>query len=741
MGTGSSSNRREVRKAPDTVQALSMDLRHSKAHFQAVNQYVIKEKIGGGGMGTVYLAFDVQLKRDVALKVLNALDQGSLERFVREREITADLDHPNFVRILSMGYLSSRDGLWPFYTMPLLRGETLASLIRRRYLATEEGEKLRAEVTMPRLLSLIQQICLAVESAHQKGIIHRDLKPANIVLGPYGELYIVDLGLAKYLHEEDGTFHDRKQTPPPQPGVDRMDLTGAGAVGTPFFMAPEQIVNPSTVDARGDVFGIGAILYCALTGRRPLYLPAEEARGDFVMPQEVEADPPPRSRRQPDRREPEPPPKKAGAIPRWHEDDEVSTQESRTRHRADVLNYELVSPDRLVARRRSTDPVLDPIDPALTAICLKAMARKPEDRYPSCKAMWREIEQYLDGRAELILSREGSELARSVSRDSLSTVHRDFELAERRLHQRILERESTGRHGIEEKLDLFDLLLGKAKIAERQGDSLSTIRAVTRVEPVIETTLEVVQRQYIQLLMAKGTALSQQEDFAGARTILAKAIALARIHKHDDLVAAAYCAYGIACSGTGDPGDYHDGLAALEDSITFSDRSGDVVQGVHSRVGLARLHMNARLESEKVMTLLDAALGKAGGDPALKAEVHLALGACHLGRREWSLAVRHLDDSMRHANEIDAQNFSREAHFLLGQAYHGLGQESGCIHHFRQALRFRGVTRNAMERKVTTFCRNNRINLEQLRLDRLRDSTRKLPILPATRAPAASESK
>jgi tetratricopeptide (TPR) repeat protein len=295
--------------------------------------------------------------------------------------------------------------------------------------------------------------------------------------------------------------------------------------------------------------------------------------------------------------------------------------------------------------------------------------------------------------------------------------------------------------GIEEKLDLFDLLLGKAKIAERHGDSTSTIRAVTRVEPVIETTLEVVQRQHIQLLMAKGGALSHQEDFAGAKTILAKAIALSRIHKHDDLVAAAYCAYGIACSGTGDPADYHDGLAALEDSINFSDRSNDLSQGVRSRVGLARLHMNARLETEKVMNLLDAALGKAGQDPGLLAEVHLALGASHLSRKEVSLAIRHLDDAMRHSRAIDAQNLVREAHFLLGQAYHALGQETGYAEHFRQALRVRGPRRNLMERKINAYCQLHRINREQLRLEKVRETTKRLPSLSPNRSTEASETR
>jgi len=746
MGTGSTPSRRESRKTAASTQGFTRDLRVSKTHFQAVNQYVIKERIGIGGMGTVYLAFDVQLKRDVALKVLNTLDQASLERFVREREITADLDHPNFVRILSMGYLSSKDGLWPFYTMPLLRGETLAELIRRRNKADEEGERLRSEITLPRLLALVQQICLALESAHQKGIIHRDLKPSNVVLGPYGELYVVDLGLAKYLHEEEATPSGKSPGSNGQADASSLDLTGQGAVGTLFFMAPEQLLNPACVDARSDVFGVGAILYCVLTGHRPLYLPANEANGDFPIATEAEETrviSPPANPQVKERRGGRGQKLLSLSIPHWHEQEQPSTLETRSKLRLQVLNDELVPPDQLVARRRrSTETMPDPIDPALNAICMKALARNPESRFPSCRAMWQELEQYLEGRADLILSREAGDLTRAVSGTSMSTMLRDYELAERRLHERIFQRESTGRLGIEEKLDLFDLLLGKAKIAERHGDSSQTIRAVTRVEPVIETALEVIQRQYIQLLVAKGSALYQQEDHAGAKTILAKAIALARIHKHDDLVAAAYCAYGMACSGTGDPADYQDGLAALEDSINFSDRAGDLSQAVRSRVGLARLHMNARLDSEKVMNLLDVALGKAGQDPGLLAEVHLALGACHLGRKELSLAIRHLEDSMRHSKEIDAQNLTREAHFLLGQAYYGLGQESACADHFRQALRVRGPRRAVMERRINAYCQAYRITLDQLRVDKVRESTvRRLPKVTASPSAESTETK
>jgi serine/threonine protein kinase len=690
-----------------------MDFRHSKTHFQAVNQYVVKERIGVGGMGTVYLAFDVQLKRNVALKVLNTLDQGSLERFVREREITADLDHPNFVRILSMGYLSSKEGLWPFYTMPLLRGETLASLIRRRLRPDEAGEKLRAEVTLPRILALVQQICLALESAHRRGIIHRDLKPANIVIGPYGEPYVVDLGLAKYLHEDERRTAGAAPRPDSASRSAEEDLTGPDAVGTLFYMAPEQIENPSTVDARCDVFGLGAILYSILTGHRPLYLPSSEADGDFEIPVEAElvaapAKPlDPRKERRHSGRRPEVLP-----IPHWHEDEAPSTLAARTKFRIQVQTGVLVTPDKLAARRRrSTEALFDPVDPALTAICVKALARRPEDRYPTCRAMWQELETYLEGRSELILMREAGDVMQTVSLATIPNALKSYALAERRLNEKIFQRESVGRMGIEEKLDLCDLLLGKAKISERHGNSHSTLKSVRQVEPVVEMAMEVLQRQYIQLLMAKGTAITQQEDPSGGKAIFAKAIALGRMHKHPDLVAAACCGYGIACASTGDPADYQDGKSALKDSIGFADQSENLAQAVHSRVGLARLHMSARAKSEKAkaVEVLEVALAKAGQDPGLLAEVHLALGESLLGRQEMALGIRQLEKAMRHAKVIDARNLAWEAHYLLGDAHHTLGNLNESAKHFRKALRIRGPRLAIMERKIAAFCQANNV--------------------------------
>src|SRR6185436_1422106 len=230
-----------------------------------------QEKIGEGGMGVVYRAFDEKLRRDVAIKVLFNTDDDALERFIREQETTARLDHPNFVRVLAIGYLTLKDRSLPFYAMPLIRGRTLERLVLRRLFKDPEGLRLRREYSQVTLLRMLGQLCLTLQSAHDKRIIHRDLKPSNILIGPYGDVVVTDLGLAKFLTpdaNETGFFdvHVMEQLARVQRGGTQETI-----IGTPFYMAPEQGLTPRAVDHRADIFGLGAVLYFLLAGCKPQY--------------------------------------------------------------------------------------------------------------------------------------------------------------------------------------------------------------------------------------------------------------------------------------------------------------------------------------------------------------------------------------------------------------------------------------------------------------------------------------
>jgi len=201
----------------------------------AESRYEILETIGEGGMGTVYLAHDRELERDVALKVLLAAAPSSddRERILREARILASLEHPGIVPVHDVGVL--QDGRL-FYVMKRVKGEHFDEFVH--------GEHSRTE-----LLRAFLQVCDAVSFAHAAGVVHRDLKPQNIMLGAFGEVLVLDWGVAKWQKELAGP--DNANT----------------AAGTPGYMAPEQLQG--VVDARSDVFGLGGILFFLLTGRHP----------------------------------------------------------------------------------------------------------------------------------------------------------------------------------------------------------------------------------------------------------------------------------------------------------------------------------------------------------------------------------------------------------------------------------------------------------------------------------------
>lgn len=213
-------------------------------------RYRIVGTLGRGGMATVYDAFDRELGRQVALKVLDLPDAGGelAERMLREARVVARLEHPGIVPIHDVGVLP--DGR-AFYAMKRVKGQRLDQLLN-----TTLNERLRH----------FQKICEAVAFAHANGIIHRDLKPENIMVGGFGEVLVMDWGLAKVLREPSSETGPAEQNPETEPS-----LTSHGAVmGTPSYMAPEQRSGSTeTLNERTDVYALGAILYFLLTGEAP----------------------------------------------------------------------------------------------------------------------------------------------------------------------------------------------------------------------------------------------------------------------------------------------------------------------------------------------------------------------------------------------------------------------------------------------------------------------------------------
>jgi serine/threonine-protein kinase len=206
------------------------------------NEYRLGEVIGRGGMGEVLIAHDMRIGRDVAVKRMRsrAPSESEIDRFVREARIQARLDHPAIVPVHEVGL--DRDGK-PYFTMRRLTGTNLHELLRTR------------AVSQQRLLRAFADVCLAIDYAHARGVIHRDLKPANIMLGDFGEVYVLDWGVARCLDETNDT-DERTQ---------RMTEVGA-ILGTPGYIAPEQLVG-SPAGTAADVYSLGAILFEILTGQ------------------------------------------------------------------------------------------------------------------------------------------------------------------------------------------------------------------------------------------------------------------------------------------------------------------------------------------------------------------------------------------------------------------------------------------------------------------------------------------
>ncbi len=236
----------------------------------SAGRYEITRELARGGMGEAFQGVDPYIGREVAVKVLLAdhcEDDHLTRRFIEEAQIGGQLQHPSILPVYDLGRLEDNR---PFFAMKLVRGRTLRDLIK---------ESTDLERDLPRFLSIFEQTCQAMAYAHARGVIHRDLKPSNVMVGAFGEVQVMDWGLAKVV----GARSESDSPSSSRTGEDSdvrtlrsdsdLDASTAGSViGTPAYMAPEQAQGDvNKLDARVDVFGLGAILCEILTGA-PAYI-------------------------------------------------------------------------------------------------------------------------------------------------------------------------------------------------------------------------------------------------------------------------------------------------------------------------------------------------------------------------------------------------------------------------------------------------------------------------------------
>jgi len=327
-------------------------------------RYIIEGEIARGGMGTVLRAVDCDIRREVAVKyLLDQSDAGKKARFVEEAQITGQLEHPNIVPIHELGV----DALKRlFFSMKMVKGRSLAQVLDLHRTNPKTAEK---EFSLGRLLNIVISICNALAYAHSRGVVHRDLKPANIMVGDFGEVYVMDWGLAKVVKGEgqmaevpapmasvvagasaaglaavpaNQTISTKRASKVETSRQPEADLTQEGAVlGTPVYMPPEQATgNLQAIDHRSDIYSLGAILYEMLTLQPPIA--KEGGYLDILMR---------------------------------------------------VMQGEIVAPEQRNPARAGKIPK------ELSAIAMKALAKHPQHRYQSVEALRQDIERFQEGRS------------------------------------------------------------------------------------------------------------------------------------------------------------------------------------------------------------------------------------------------------------------------------------------------------------------------------------------------------
>jgi serine/threonine protein kinase len=529
------------------------------------DKYVLLHEIGRGGMGTVYRAYQKDLKRTVAMKLLRSGDEETRERFIREAQTAGRLKHPGIVSVYEIGRWNNV----PYLTMEYIDG-----------LPLDESGKLPVK----RACQLLRDVALAVDFAHGKGVIHRDLKPENILLDRDGRAYVTDFGLAREVSA----------------GGKNLTLEGV-VVGTPAYMSPEQAQGARDLDGRSDVAALGAVLYETLTGVQPF----------------------------------------TGATP------------------IDVA-LAVIHKDPVPLRRLSPE-----VPPDLEAICLKAMEKERERRYPTARAFAEDLQRFQEGEAVQAKPRSVVRVTfRRIKRNKLLTGFGvaavlavatalgviSSSLSQSRAKDEVLrarDLEAQGR--LEEALAAFSNLPGAAFDADR----IRTLLRAREAAALLETARADARRALaeagtdpLRRIDAATRVLGSLPDFEEALTVRA----LARQEEGED--AAAYEDYGLAARVSRAPLPHYLARAEIarrlgraEDELADLTAALELTPG-SAEVFLYRAWAQVRL-ARSSFPPADAEAGRRIARSLINAEADLARVKTHPLLETVRAALREIDDLAR----------------------------------------------------------------------------------------------
>jgi len=321
-----------------TVSFLNEHLPQEEKILYSIGPYQILQSIGKGGMGEVFLAYDTTCGRRLALKKIrpDLIEHKQLHnRFIKEARITSQLTHPAIIPIYAIHSATDET----YYTMPYVEGQTLKQLLRTARHQEREGKKLdHVTESIPALIRIFLSICQAIAYAHSKHVLHRDLKPENIIVGQYGQIVILDWGLAKLLKVSAGEemVEDVEEDSSDVHHLHHLTHIGK-VVGTVAYMAPERAMG-QRANLQTDIYSLGAILYQLLTLKHPFQ---RESLKDF----------------------------------------------RKNMHKEKLIDPVEVAPYRDVPR-------------SLSRVVMKCLAPLPENRYQTVDQLIHDLENYIEGRSE-----------------------------------------------------------------------------------------------------------------------------------------------------------------------------------------------------------------------------------------------------------------------------------------------------------------------------------------------------